>query len=170
MTSRAIAHHSVAETARPMPEVASEHGEDHEHALESTDLARIAFVAGAAAAVWFGIWEPIHQVSVIGVIGLLVGGWPILNEAFENILARRMTMELSMTIAIVAAAAIGEFFTALVITLFVLIAEVLEGMTVSRGRRPSPARARAPASSMATLVLKLVAAPPIGTSMQLHGL
>ena len=46
-----------------------------------------------------------------------------------------MTMELSMTIAIVAAAAIAEFFTALVITLFVLVAEVLEGMTVGRGRR-----------------------------------
>jgi Cd2+/Zn2+-exporting ATPase/Cu+-exporting ATPase len=45
-----------------------------------------------------------------------------------------MTMELSMSIAIIAAAAISEFFTALVITLFVLIAEVLEGMTVSRGR------------------------------------
>src|SRR6202140_1954561 len=40
-----------------------------------------------------------------------------------------------MSIAIVAAAAISEFFTALVIPLFVLIAEVLEGMTVSRGRR-----------------------------------
>src|SRR4029077_18981005 len=54
---------------------------------------------------------------------------------FENIVARRMTMELSMSIAIIAAAAIGEFFTALVITLFVLVAEVLEGMTVSRGRK-----------------------------------
>ena len=43
-----------------------------------------------------------------------------------------MTMELSMSIAIVAAAAIGEFFTALVITLFVLAAEALEGLTVSR--------------------------------------
>lgn len=39
-----------------------------------------------------------------------------------------------MTIAIVAAAAIGQFFTALVITLFVLVAEVLEGLTVGRGR------------------------------------
>ncbi len=47
---------------------------------------------------------------------------------------RRMTMELSMTIAIVAALAIGQFFTALVIVLFVLIAEVLEGLTVRRGR------------------------------------
>jgi cation transport ATPase len=48
-----------------------------------------------------------------------------------------MTMELSMTIAIVAAAAIGQFFTALLVTLFVLVAEVLdlEGLTVWRGRR-----------------------------------
>src|SRR5437879_12783412 len=46
-----------------------------------------------------------------------------------------MTMELSMTIAIGAALAIGQFFTGLVIILFVLIAEVLEGMTVGRGRR-----------------------------------
>ncbi len=71
---------------------------------------------------------------MLGIVGLLVGGWPILKEAFDNLIARRMTMELSMTIAIVAAAAIGEFFTALIIALFVLVAEVLEGMTVSRGR------------------------------------
>jgi Cd2+/Zn2+-exporting ATPase/Cu+-exporting ATPase len=61
--------------------------------------------------------------------------FPILEEAFEAVLERRMTMELSMTIAIGAALAIGQFFTALVIILFVLIAEVLEGMTVGRGRR-----------------------------------
>ncbi|HME69077.1 MAG TPA: cation-translocating P-type ATPase [Myxococcota bacterium] len=105
------------------------------HGLEWADAARIAVVAIAAAAVYFRVWEPLHPVSPIGVIGLSIGGWPILKEAAENLRARRMTMELSMTIAIVAAAAISEFFTALVITLFVLVAEVLEGMTVSRGRR-----------------------------------
>src|SRR5205823_11410033 len=46
-----------------------------------------------------------------------------------------MTMELSMTIALAAALAIGEVFTALVIVFFVLIAEVLEELTVGRGRR-----------------------------------
>ena len=132
MTGHAIAEHSVAEN---VVQLASEHGEAHENPLAWTALARIAFVAVAAMAVWFGIWEPIRNVSLIGIIGLLAGGWPIFKEAFENILARRMTMELSMTIAIVAAAAIGEFFTALVITLFVLVAEVLEGMAVSSGRR-----------------------------------
>jgi cation transport ATPase len=108
---------------------------DGEHAFAWPEAARIAFVALVAAAVWFRVWEPLASVSVIGVLGAIVGGWPIFKEAAENIVARRMTMELSMSIAIVAAAAIGEFFTALVITLFVLVAEVLEGMTVSRGRR-----------------------------------
>jgi heavy metal translocating P-type ATPase len=112
-----------------------EHDHDQEHAFEWPEAVRIGLVALAAAAVWFRVWEPYPAISVIGILGLAVGGWPIFKEAFENIVQRRMTMELSMTIAIVAAAAIGEFFTALVITLFVLVAEVLEGMTVGRGRK-----------------------------------
>jgi len=112
-----------------------DHDPDHAHAFEWPEALRILVVALAATAVWFHLWEPWARISAIGVAGVLMGGWPIFKEAFENVFARRMTMELSMTIAIVAAAAISEFFTALVITLFVLVAEVLEGMTVSRGRR-----------------------------------
>jgi Cu+-exporting ATPase len=73
--------------------------------------------------------------GTIGIVATLVGGYPIFHEAVENLFERRMTMELSMTIALGAALLIGEFFTALVISLFVLIAEVLEGLTVGRGRR-----------------------------------
>ncbi len=112
-----------------------EEGHDHSHGFDWLETARIAFVVLAAATVWFKFWEPISAVSVIGIAGLLIGCWPIIKEAFENVLERRMTMELSMTIAIVAAAAIGQFFTALIITLFVLVAEVLEGLTVGRGRK-----------------------------------
>jgi cation transport ATPase len=97
---------------------------------------RVAFVALAAAAVWFHLWEPFHRVSVIGLAAALIGGYPIFKEAFENIIERRMTMELSMTIALVSALAIGEFFTALVITAFVLAAEILEGLTVGAAGAP----------------------------------
>jgi Cd2+/Zn2+-exporting ATPase/Cu+-exporting ATPase len=100
------------------------------HGVGWTVFAQISVVAIAAAAVWFGFWEPFPHVSLIGVCGLAVGGWPIFSEAAKNLAARRMTMELSMSIAIIAAAAISEFFTALVITLFVLIAEVLEDIAV----------------------------------------
>ena len=105
------------------------------HAFEWADLVRIAFVALAALAVWFRLWEPFPHFSVIGIGAALIGGYPIFKEAFENIVERKMTMELSMTIALLSALAIGEFFTALVITGFVLAAEVLEGLTVGRGRR-----------------------------------
>ena len=105
-----------------------------EHGLEWQDLVRIGFVAVAAIAVWFRIWEPFPHISVIGIAATLIGGYPIFKEAFENIVERKMTMELSMTIALLAALAIGEFFTVLVITGFVLAAEVLEGLTVGRGR------------------------------------
>jgi heavy metal translocating P-type ATPase len=109
--------------------------DEHEYAFEWPAAVRIGIVAIAAAAVWLRVWEPYTAFSVIGALGLAIGGWPIFKKAFDNIVERRMTMELSMTIAIVAAAAIGEFFTALIITLFVLVAEVLEGMTVGRGRK-----------------------------------
>ena len=108
---------------------------EHGQRVEWTELSRIAFVALAAAAVWFRFWEPITHISVIGIAATLIGGYPIFKEAFENIVERKMTMELSMTIALLSALAIGEFFTALVITGFVLAAEVLEGLTVGRGRR-----------------------------------
>src|ERR1700685_73554 len=122
----------------PLPPEESKHDsheESHEHGFEWPELARIVFVAVAAAAVWFRVWEPFPHVSIIGILATLIGGYPIFKEAFENIVERKMTMELSMTIALLAALAIGEFFTVLVITAFVLAAEVLEGLTVGRGRR-----------------------------------
>ncbi len=133
--SPALQHSAVnSHPADHKPEF-DHHDHDHEHGFEWLDVARVLFVALAAAAVWFHLWEPFHRISVIGLATALIGGYPIFKEAFENIVERRMTMELSMTIALVAALAIGEFFTALVITAFVLAAEILEGLTVGRGRR-----------------------------------
>ena len=97
--------------------------------MSRTDTSRIVLVAVGCGLAWFHVWQP-----VLGIATLLIGGWPIFHEAVENALGRKMTMELSMSMAILAAAAIGEIFTALMITLFVLVAEVLEGLTVSRGR------------------------------------
>ena len=111
-----------------------EDGHEHEHALNWREINRVLFVAAAATAIWFLGWARNPYITGIGVICTLVGGFPIFHEAYENIVQRRMTMELSMAIAIVAALAIREIFTALVITLFVLVAEILEGLTVSRGR------------------------------------
>jgi heavy metal translocating P-type ATPase len=120
-----------------VPSNHADHEDDHEHAqaLDWVEILRVSFVTAAALAMWFLGRSLNPYITVFGVICTVVGGFPIFHEAYENITQRRMTMELSMAIAIVAALAIREIFTALVITLFVLIAEILEGLTVGRGRK-----------------------------------
>jgi heavy metal translocating P-type ATPase len=140
MNQAQLKQREVAGNVEPLLELESsnrsspEDSHEHEHVLSWREINRVLFVAAAATAIWFlgGARNP--YVTGIGVICTLVGGLPIFREAYENIVQRRMTMELSMAIAIVAALAIREIFTALVITLFVLVAEILEGLTVSRGR------------------------------------
>jgi Cd2+/Zn2+-exporting ATPase/Cu+-exporting ATPase len=110
-------------------------GSRYDQGIEWTELARIGLVGLAILAVWLRLWEPFPRLSILGIAATLIGGYPIFREAFSHLVARRMTMELSMTIALVAALAIGQFLTVLVIIFFVLIAEVLEGLTVGRGRR-----------------------------------
>jgi heavy metal translocating P-type ATPase len=106
-----------------------------EYSFERGDIVRISIVALTGMLVWLRIWEPFPHFSILGIAGAAVGMYPIVREALQATVERRMTMELSMSIAIIAALAIGQFFTGLVIILFVLIAEILERMTVGRGRR-----------------------------------
>jgi heavy metal translocating P-type ATPase len=113
---------------------AAHHDEPDEHAEHGREWLRVAFVALVIALVWSRVVPRYHGVDFLALAGILIGGFPIFREAFADLFKGRMTMELSMTIALVAASAIGEFFTALLITIFVLIAEIIEGMTVGRGR------------------------------------
>ncbi|HEY0238726.1 MAG TPA: cation-translocating P-type ATPase [Friedmanniella sp.] len=102
--------------------------------LDRGDLARTLFVAACAIATAAGLTGPWPAVPVLAVVGLVGGCWPILVEAWADVRHRRMGMELSMLIAIAAAAAIGEWTTALLVTTFVLAAEILEDLSMDRGR------------------------------------
>jgi Cd2+/Zn2+-exporting ATPase/Cu+-exporting ATPase len=118
------------------PHGADQHSEDeHDHAGSRAEWARVGLVALVLLVVWSGLVPRVGGIDWLALAGLAIGGYPIFKEAIADLLKGHMTMELSMTIALVAAAGIGEFFTALLITVFVLIAEILEGMTVGRGRR-----------------------------------
>lgn len=102
--------------------------------IDREDLARTLFVALCAVALALGLTWPWPTMPAIAVLGLMVGCWPIALEAFEDLRHRKMSMELSMFIAIVASAAIGEWITSLVITAFALAAEILEDLSLDRGR------------------------------------
>ena len=87
--------------------------QEHEDSLNWQEISRVLVVAAAAGVVWFLHADRNLYVTILGVIFTFLGGFPIFYEAYENIVQRRMTMELSMAIAIIAALAIREIFTAL---------------------------------------------------------
>jgi cation transport ATPase len=92
----------------------------------------MALVIVASLTGWWRHWMSRDWLAFAATI---LGGFPIFKEAWENLRKRRMTMELSMTLALIAALCIGQFLTALVIAFFVLFAELVEGYTVGGGRR-----------------------------------
>ena len=104
--------------------------------IEWADIARIAVVGLASLGVWAAsaAGAPSRLVAVAGAAALAVGCWPLVVEAAGELRERRMSMELSMLLAIVAAAVIGEWVTALAVTVFALCAEVLEDLSMDRGR------------------------------------
>ncbi|EHM90250.1 hypothetical protein HMPREF0975_02805, partial [Actinomyces sp. oral taxon 849 str. F0330] len=104
--------------------------------IEWADIARIAVVGLASLGVWAAsaAGAPSRLVAVAGTAALAVGCWPLVVEAAGELRERRMSMELSMLLAIVAAAVIGEWVTALAVTVFALCAEVLEDLSMDRGR------------------------------------
>ncbi|HEY9788227.1 MAG TPA: cation-translocating P-type ATPase [Candidatus Obscuribacterales bacterium] len=104
-----------------------------EHRPHGLDLMRIAVVGVVFLLSWLELVGSFY-VATIGTIAVVVCGYPIYKHAFSALAKRRMTMELSMTIALVAAIAISEFVTALIIVFFVLVAEELEKLTVRQGR------------------------------------
>ncbi|HZV13627.1 MAG TPA: cation-translocating P-type ATPase, partial [Candidatus Kapabacteria bacterium] len=98
------------------------------------DVIRLGATAAALVLSWSGIWKWIAPFDFIALAATLIGGYPMFKEAFDAIRERKMSMELSMSIAVLATVCIGQFFTGLVITFFVLFAELLEDMTVEGGR------------------------------------
>ena len=112
-----------------------EHGHAAEHKAGLAEYLRLVLMAVVIVASLIGWWKHWMNRDWLAFVATLIGGFPIFEEAWENVRKRRMTMELSMTIALVAALCIGQFFTALVIAFFVLFAELVEGYTVGGGRR-----------------------------------
>lgn len=112
-----------------------EHGHSHEHPAGAVEYLRLGVLALVILASLTGWWKSYMTRDWLALAATLIGGFPIFAEAWENLRKRRMTMELSMTIALMGALLIGQFLTALVIAFFVLFAELLEGFTVGSGRR-----------------------------------
>src|SRR6266542_1759776 len=117
------------------PDHHNEQVDAEEHKAGLAEYVRLVLMAAVIVASLIGWWKHFMNRDWLAFVATLIGGYPIFEEAWENLRKRRMTMELSMTIALIAALCIGQFLTALVIAFFVLFAELVEGYTVGGGRR-----------------------------------
>ena len=70
----------------------------------------------------------------LAVAAVLFGGYPIFKSALLGLRARSINVDLLMSIGIVAAMAIGEFVSAALLVLFILIAHFLESFTTDKAR------------------------------------
>ncbi len=104
--------------------------------MDKRDLARTMLVGVSTILVLIAGHAGIARLpmGVFSVLVLVIGCWEMLVEAWDDLRKPRMSMELSMLLAIIAAAAIGEWVSALAITTFALAAEILEDLSMDRGR------------------------------------
>ncbi len=108
--------------------------------LTSVRLAFVGVVGLLAlmeiGAEWLGLLNPAVAwvPAPVALAAVLVGGYPIFKGAFLGLRARSINVDLLMTIGILAAVSIGEFVSAALLVLFILIAHFLEGFTTDRAR------------------------------------
>src|SRR5208282_2433641 len=119
----------------PVESKEDDHAEEEHQENTSRELLRLALMAIAALLSWIGIWHVFLSIDFIAILAALVGGYPVYRETFGALRHGHVNMEVSMTVAIFASLAIGQYTVSVVITFFVLLSEYIETYAVDKGRQ-----------------------------------
>ena len=70
----------------------------------------------------------------VGLLIVLVGGWPVFRKVVRSALNRQIISHTLMTVGVIAALAIGEWVTALIVVIFMRVGDYVEQFTTERAR------------------------------------
>ncbi|MBN1887507.1 MAG: cadmium-translocating P-type ATPase [Thermoflexales bacterium] len=86
---------------------------------------------------WLGLFEKITSRVpwVIGLAIVLVGGYPVFRKVVGAALRRQVTSHTLMTLGVIAALAVGQWATAVVVVFFMRVGDYAENFTTERARR-----------------------------------
>ncbi|MFI5450070.1 MAG: heavy metal translocating P-type ATPase [Candidatus Bathyarchaeia archaeon] len=115
-------------------EEGSQLGEEHSES-ELRERLRLVLMGVAALVSWIGIWRMFLPIDFIAILATLVGGYPVYKETFGALRHGHVNMEVSMTVAIFASLAVGQYTVSVVITFFVLLSECIETYAADKGRQ-----------------------------------
>lgn len=90
-------------------------------------------VVGEALGIFDAVSERVPWFVWLGLV--LAGGYPVFRGVLQSALRRHITSHTLMTVGMVAAIAVGEWATALLVVFFMRLADYVEAFTSERARR-----------------------------------
>jgi len=102
---------------------------------KALDFFRIGLVLLLILLSLTGIIKRYADIDIFSVIAIIIGGYPLIRHAYKDLKARAITAEVFMALGVAAATAIGEFRSAAIIALFMLIAEFIDSFTMEKSRK-----------------------------------
>lgn len=86
---------------------------------------------------WFGLFEQITErvPFPVGLALVVIGGWSIFRNVLRAALNRQVISHTLMTLGVIAALAVGQWATALVVVFFMRLGEYVESYTAEGARR-----------------------------------
>jgi Cd2+/Zn2+-exporting ATPase/Cu+-exporting ATPase len=86
---------------------------------------------------WLGVFKLLDKLVPfpIGVAIVILGGWPIYRNVIRATLKRQIISHTLMTIGVIAALAVGEWVTAVIVVVFMRMGEYVENFTTESARR-----------------------------------
>jgi P-type Cu+ transporter len=86
---------------------------------------------------WLGLFEQVtgHVPRAVGFVLVLVAGFPVFRNVIRAALQRQIISHTLMTLGVVAALAVDQWTTALVVVFFMRVGDAVEKFTAGRARR-----------------------------------
>ena len=120
--------------------MADTHGAEDEHSDSSRRIRMVSvIVSGVFTGVslllqWQNLFTPYGKIAA-ALIAILASGWLILAKALRALRHFSLDMNVLMSVAVIGAAAIGEWTEAAAVVFLFALSELLEGFSVGRARR-----------------------------------
>lgn len=110
---------------------------------------------------WLGLFDALNTIIPlpVGILIVLAGGFPIYRNVIRATLNKQIISHTLMTIGVIAALAIGEWVTALIVAIFMRVGDYVEGFTTESARRA--------VKELATLAPQTARVEQMGLEMEL---
>ncbi|MDG6908021.1 MAG: cation-translocating P-type ATPase [Nitrososphaerota archaeon] len=124
---------NLKEESRKRSDQAAEEGGGRK-TRQMTRLVLVGISSGVSA---YGTYflHTLFPYDIVAIVAVLLGGYPVFKETILSLRHFRISMEVSMAVAIIASLLVEQFAVSVLITFFVLLSEYIEDYAVDKGRQ-----------------------------------